>query len=157
MEQKTCICPKLDKRDWDRKMHAWKEKVFYKEHYSSLFYIPLGFGEIMERAIPMLMEKGLFEENGLILCRNEGMWGGDAYIELKKDAPSINTQRISGNFFSMYFEGSYKETGKQMQALREHCKKNGMDVKEVLSYYATCPECIKKYGKTQTVLFARID
>jgi len=155
MEQKIC-CPKLEKKDWDRKTHTWKEKVFYKEHYRSIFYIPIGFGGIMGRAIPMLTEKGIFEENGLILCRNEGMWGGDAYIELKRGEPSLNTEAISGKFFGMYFEGGYKETGKHMQELMEYCRKNGMDVKEVLSYYATCPECIKKYGTAQTVLFARI-
>ena len=154
-EDREC-CPKLDRKDWDKKLHTWKDKVFYTAHYKTIFYVPIGFGKVIMRTIKLLKDTDMFVTPPMMVCRNETMWGGDLCIKVKKEDSQLPTEKISGKFFSMYFEGEYKNVGKWRKQLQDQCTEKNYEVKEILSHYATCPICAKKYGVTQTVLFARI-
>ena len=157
MTKEDVCCPRLDKANWDKKEHEWKNKLFYTKHYRSFFYIPTGFGKIMKNTLPILKDKGFFKgESSMILCRNEGMWGGDCCIEVSKKEAGMPIDTLSGKFFSMYFEGNYKDVGKFYKVMKKYCEEKGYDVTEFMSYYATCPDCMKKYGTAQIILFARL-
>jgi hypothetical protein len=151
-------CVWVDKAKWDKKEHVWKDKPFYVKHYRSLFYMPIGMGKAVNTSMPMLKKRGLFAgKEALFMCRNEGMWGGDLYLELSKKAADLPVETISGKLFSMYFETkSYKDVGKFMKEIKAYCKGKGWKPLEYMSYYATCPDCAKKFGKMQIILFARL-
>jgi hypothetical protein len=111
----------------------------------------------MKEVLPMLEKRKLLPKDGIMLCRNEGMWGGDMYIELTKADPELPVEKLSGKFFSMYFEAkSYREVGKFYKEIKRYCEDKGLKPKEYLSYYATCPGCAKEKGKMQIVLLARL-
>lgn len=160
---KTGCCVRMNKAYWDKKTWNWKAKPFFKIHFRSFLHIPLGFGKIFAEELPKLQKKGLITkkktEMPLCLVRNETRWGGDMYIEVKKTDPNINSEHmgmLSGKFFSMYFEGSYRETDKWVKELIKESKKRKYRVQEILNFYCTCPKCTKAYGSAQTILFARI-
>lgn len=158
MAKKDECCPRLEKKEWDKKVHVWKNNVFfYKKHYPAAFYMPIGFGKAVMQSINLLQGKGQFATPPLMVCRNETMWGGDIYVKVKKADPKLPTEKISGKFVSMLFEGDYKNVGTWRKQLEDYCKSKNYAVKEIISHYATCPRCAKEHGGTQTVLFARIE
>lgn len=151
-------CKWLDREEWDRKTHVWRGKPFYVEDYRSFFYMPLDLGKGVSRMARRLEKRGLLPEQPVILCRNEGMWGGVLCIEMTEPDPELPVEKLSGRFFSMYFEAEgYKEAGKLHKTIQDYCRDRGWEPKEYLSYYATCPECAEKYGKMQIILLARLD
>jgi hypothetical protein len=157
MEEEKC-CDLLDSKVWDKKTVEWKNKPFVKKHYWAIFYMPLGLDSYLKNMLEELQSKDLFtEEHPGMIWRNEGLFGGDVYLALKRDDPSYDVEKLSGRFFTMFFEGKdYKDMGEWQKAFQEEAKKRKLDVKEVISFYGQCPVCMKKFGKLQAVLFGRI-
>jgi hypothetical protein len=157
MDEDKC-CELLDSKQFDKKTVEWKGRPFIKKHYLAFFYMPLGLDSTLKGLLEDLNSKGLIsEEHPVMIWRNEGMFGGDVYVALKEEDSSYEVERLSGKFFTMFFEGKdYKEAGKWHKVLWVEAKKRKLDVKEVISYYGQCPGCMKKFGKLQTVLYARI-
>lgn len=155
MEEECCKW--VDKSKWDKKTHEWKDKPFVVEHYRSIFYMPIGFGKAVKKIIAEIEGKDLAPEVPIMLCRNEGMWGGNLYYEVKKADPELPIEKLNGKFFSMYFEAkAYKEVGKFYEEIKDYCEEQGWKPKEFMSYYCTCPNCTKKKGKMQIILLARL-
>ena len=137
---------------------SWENKPFIKRHYFALFYMPLGLDGILKELMEDLKSKDLLADKppGMI-WRNEGMFGGDVYLAIKKEDPNYKTEKISGTFFTMLFEGKdYKEVSKWFQVFKDETLKRGKNVKEIMSYYTICPHCQKKFHKIQAVLFGRL-
>lgn len=151
-------CTLLNEDDWQQKEHIWNNRVFYTQHYNALFYIPLNIGKIISTSYEMLDKKGLLKKDGLILCRNESFWGGEICIEITETCPDLNTVTLSGHFISKFYEGSsYKDSGSWHNDMKQYVDSLGLHALEYCSYYATCPDCKKKFGKVQTVIFAKIE
>lgn len=149
-------CNQLDQKKWDRKLHTWKNKLFVKRHYKSFFYIPRDLDKVISETNQLIKDHGIEKTPFFMLARNETFFGGDIYIEIKKKN-SLPIDVIEGKFYSMFFEGKYKDMNKFIYQLGQECKKLNYNVKEILSFYATCPKCVKTRGKAQIVLFARIE
>jgi hypothetical protein len=156
MEEECCKW--VDKTKWDKKTHVWKDKPFYTAHYRSILCMPLTMGKIMNNMLPELAKKKLLKDDSIMLCRNEGMWGGDINIELNKVDPELPIEKISGKLFSMYFEtNSYRDVGKFFTSTKNYCEAQGWKPTELMSYYCTCPTCTKKFGKMQIVILAKLE
>ena len=154
---KVC-CPRLKKRDWEKRTWKWDDKKFYKKHYFSIFHMPINLGSVLTKSCEMLSQKRLLPRGDpIMLCRNENFWGGDIYIEVVRDSKSVPLEGISGKFITKLFEGQYKEARMWLMAMNAWCKAKGYDVEEIMAFYGTCPKCTKKYGSAQTVLFAKIE
>jgi hypothetical protein len=156
MTEDKC-CELIDGKPWQGKTVTWKDRPFVKKHYLALFYMPIGIDGVLKKLMEDLDKKKLISEDvPMMLWRNEGMFGGDIYIALNKDDPAYETEKLSGKFFTMFFEGKgYQEAGNWHKMFQAETKKRKIDVKEVMTFYALCPGCMKKFGKMQAVLFGR--
>jgi len=152
MDEEKC-CELINKKDWDKKTIKWKNKLFVKKHYLAFFYMPLGLDKALGKLMEGLDKKdNIAKEAPIMLWRNEGMFGGDIYIAVKKKDPDYDNETISGTFTTRFYEGkSYTEAGGWVKKFKADVK----DTKEIISFYALCPGCAKKFGKVQAVLFGR--
>ncbi len=157
MEEEKC-CELLNPEEWDKKTIELKNRNFVKKHYTALFYMPIGLDKVLKGLMKELDEKKLLsDKHPFMLWRNEGMFGGDICIAVKKKDPAYETETISGSYFTMFFEGKgYQEAGKWHKAMKEEMERRKLKAKEVLSEYALCPGCAKKYGKVQAILYGRL-
>ena len=64
--------------------------------------------------------------------------------------------KLTGNFLSKVFEGSYKNMKKWVKEMDEYVKSKGKETKRNYFFYPTCPKCSKKYGKNYVVILAEI-
>jgi len=150
-------CELIDGKKWQGKTIQWKDKPFVKDSYFALFYMPQGVEKKIVKWVNELLARKLLPEDGMILWRNEGLFGGEILITTKKDAPDLPIEKISGKFFTMFFEGkSYSDAGKWYKAFDKETAKKGLKIKEMMMWYTICPACMKKFGKVQGVLFGRI-
>lgn len=149
-------CPKLKKGDWDRKRFDWNDKPFLMLKYRSFLGIPINKRYTEKKAVKMLNEKDLLPGIPLILLRNETIWGGEVLVELACEDP-ISNCHVSGSFFTMFFEGHFKDMGKWYKRLRKECKRLKMKINEIVAYYPLCDLCCDMHGKAQLVLIASIE
>ena len=155
MAQEKC-CPKLVKEDWDRKEVQWKEKPFHKTKYYSLFHIPINFGGVVKKAMEEIASRGLDEEQVMMFSKEDSMFSSTLLLSLRGDAEDLETVKLSGRYISMIFENGYRQTSKWIGKVRRYVEEQDKVAKELLFWYVTCPRCAKKYGKTQTVIFAKV-
>ncbi|MEW6748527.1 MAG: hydrolase [Candidatus Micrarchaeota archaeon] len=150
-------CELIDGKAWDRKTIEWKDKPFVKDRYLALFYMPIGADKKIAKWMDGLKSRNLMPDGGMMLWRNEGLFGGEMLIPIKKDASDLPVEKISGRFFTMFFEGKdYPDAGRWHKAFDEEAKKKGLVVEEKMTWYVLCPACIKKFGKLQGVIFGRL-
>lgn len=157
MDKEKC-CPKLDKGEWDKKEFVWKDKPFYKTKYRSAFHIPLNFGGVVTKAMDVLTKHDLLSEPVVMLSKEELMFSSTLLISIKEDvnAEDMPTEKLSGKYLAMLFEGDYRKTGIWVKEMEEYLKEKGKKAEELLFWYVTCPRCTKKYGSAQEVIFAKV-
>ncbi len=155
MTQEKC-CLKLVKEDWDKKEVQWKEKPFYKTKYYSLFHIPINFGGVVKEAMEEITSRGLDEEQVMTFSKEDSIFSSTLLLSLRRDAEDLETVKLSGRYISMIFENGYRQTSKWIGKVRRYVEGQGKVAKELLFWYVTCPRCAKKYGKAQTVIFAKV-
>jgi hypothetical protein len=155
---KDVCCPEFNPAPWDEKEITWKEEKFIKDHVTCLFHIPLNFGSKMVRNITAMEACGAMppENEFIVLSGKDTMWGMDLYLKALKDVPGAQMTTISGTFLTKIFEGPYRDTPKWIKEMNGFVKSRGKEMKELFTFYTTCPKCAKKYGKNYVVLFARI-
>jgi len=154
---KKC-CDFLNKAQWDNVTHIWNEKMFYKRRFYSLFYFPLNMHNNIEQSFRRLDRKGFLKKDGLFLIGNQGFFGGYFYIEITDYEMNMPREYISGKFISRYYQGqSYKEAKLWHEDMKQYLTSHNYPVNEFYTYYATCPECMKKFNMIQAVIFARIE
>jgi hypothetical protein len=152
----TGCCPRFNPKKWDNKKLSWKNKLFVKAKIRSFLHIPLTIGSVMKKTTKLIDESdamspdfvGIFDENSL--------WGADVYIAVTKKVSNIENVKISGTFLTKVFEGPYYNAGKWAKEMEEVVQKKGKKIKKLYFYYTTCPKCAKHYGKTYTVLLAKV-
>jgi hypothetical protein len=151
-------CELMDLKEWNGKTVEWKNKPFAKERYFAFFFMPLGADKIIMKKIAELSKKELWgNDMPRIIWRNEGLFGGEMLFALKKNDSSICTEKISGKFFTMSYEGKgYGDIAQWHKAFGEDAKKRNLNIKERMTEYATCPLCAKEFGKIQAVIYGRL-
>ncbi len=155
MAEDKC-CDLMDGKDWEGKTVTWKDKVFVKKKYSAIFYMPIGLDGVLKDLMSELDKKKLIpEEHPIMLWRNEGLFGGEILVAMKKKDPAYDTVTLSGKYYTKFYEGKgYSEAGKWHKDFKEATKDK--NVQETMTEYALCPGCQKKFGKMQAVLFGKL-
>jgi len=158
MHEDSCNLFELNK--WDRKTHKWMNKLFIKESIPQFFHIPLP--GIYRRTLIRMWKRAKNAnaapdmKDFLLLSYDPSPWKSDLYLLVTGDVPLANNVRLSGSFFSKVFDGPYS---KIPQFIREMDIMLARDNKLAIKYYfyfATCPECAKKYGHNYIVAFAEV-
>ena len=155
MDKEKC-CPRLDKDDWDKKEFIWKQKPFYRTKYRSAFYMPLNLDGVIKKAMDEISKHDLLPEQVMMLSKEESMFSSTLLVSIKEDADDLPTEKLSGKYLAMLFEGDYRETGNRVKEMEDYLKETGERAEELLFWYVTCPKCVKEYGSAQEVIFAKI-
>lgn len=155
-DSETGCCKRFDPGPWDEREVAWKDKLFLRDHVTSIFHIPLNFGQVMERDVERIAAAGALPEEPLMLSDENSLWGADVYIAVAKDVPGAKMERISGTFLTKVFEGGFGDMGKWVKEMERFVDSRGKKAKKLYFFYTTCPSCAKAYGKNYTVLVARV-
>jgi len=152
----TGCCPRFDPKPWDGKEIRWKDKLFLKDHVTSIFHIPLNFGKVVVRNMEKIQAAGALVDVPLMLSDENSLFGSDIYIAVTKAVPNAEMAKISGSFISKAFEGPYKNMGIWIRTMKSYAEGKGKKIKKLLFFYTTCPRCAKHYGKNWTVVLAEV-
>ena len=190
-----CCCPPFHPPEYQQvdengnkknyKIVTWTDKTFVVDGTYCLFYIPLGFGKAVRRAISKIehSKTQVPKEDFMILSNCHSPWWSDILVSTSKDqdVEGAKVAKISGSFVAKAYEGEYSNMGKwakevqelvvkvrqDMTSLEKECSDKNIivqkqgeqhekDTEKILFYYPTCPKCARKYGKNYVVIFARI-
>lgn len=136
---------------------VWKDKIFVKDHITSLLHVPLDMGRKIIKNLALIEQAHAKAPHQLMLTDEKSLWGADIYIDVSKNVPGAQMSTLSGTFLTKVFEGSYQNAGKWAQEMKRHVASQGKELKKLYFSYTTCPKCAKAYGKNYVVLFAQID
>lgn len=155
-QSETGCCPRFNPAPWEDKEIKFNDKLFLKDHVTSLFHIPLNFGKIMTKNMEKIMKADALPNEQLLLSEEKSMWGSDVYIAVSREVPEAQMEKISGTFLSKVFEGPYRNMGKWVKEMKEYAKSNDKELKKMYFFYTTCPKCAKYYGKNYTVILGQV-
>lgn len=152
----TGCCEPFNPEPWQDKEISWHDKIFVKDHVTSLFHIPVNMGKKVIKNMALIEKANAKALYQLMLCDEKSMWGSDIYIDVAKDVPGAEMAKLSGTFLTKVFEGPYQNAGKWAKEMAEYVKSKGKELKKMYFSYTTCPKCAKAYGKNYVVLFAQV-
>lgn len=150
-------CPKFDPASWDNKEFNWDNKRFVKDKVFTLFYIPLNFGGVMKRVYGETEKAGAKIQDGMWLSDHTSKWNMDLYVAVDTEVVGAKNTTLSGKFLSKVYKGDYKDMGSWMKEFENYAKSKSVAVKKMYTWYTTCPECAKKYGKNYVVFIGQIN
>jgi hypothetical protein len=137
-------------------MITWENKKFIKDKVCTVFYIPLNFGAVMKRIDKKVRGAGAAVPDYLGLSDHTSKWNMDIYVAVDKEVPGAVNTTLSGNFYSLVYEGPFSNTGKWMKDAMAKANEKGLSVKKWYMWYTTCPKCAKKYGKNYVAVIGEI-
>lgn len=153
----TGCCEPFNPEPWQEKEIIWDNKLFVKDHVTSLFHIPLNMGSRIVRNMALIEQAGAKADHQLMLTDENSLWGCDIYIDVAKDVPGAEMAKLSGKFLTKVFEGPYNQAGQWAKEMEQYVKDKGRALKKLYFSYTTCPKCAKAYGKNYVVLFAQVE
>lgn len=154
--RETGCCARLDEAKWNEREFVWKDKLFLKDHIRAVMHIPLNMGSVMARDQKAIEDAAAYPEDPLWLSDEVSPWGSDVYVAIDHSVANTETVALSGKYVTKVFEGPYRDIGKWLRAMDAYVDAKGYTTKRHLFYYATCPNCAKRFGKNQVVLFSEV-
>jgi len=154
--QKDECCPGIDPAQWDGKLLEWTDKKFIKSSVFTFFYIPIRFGAVMRRLDEKVQNAGATVPDGLALYDHTSKWNMDVYLSVDKEVPGAENTTLSGKFLFKIYEGDYKDTGKWCRDFENYARAGNFKIEKWYMWYATCPECAKKYGKNYVAVIGKV-
>jgi hypothetical protein len=155
METDVC-CPEFIPEPWNNKIERWDERLFIKDSVRTFFYMPFGFGKVMERVFALAQKSGAVFQDNMCLSDHVSKWKMNIYLPVDKEIEGAENIKISGEYFFRVYEGKFSETGKWCKDYKEVTDSKGWSVKRWLMWYTTCPKCAKKYGKNYVVIAGEV-
>lgn len=152
----TGCCAPLDASRWEGQRFTWEGKRFMRDHVRAFMHVPLNFGAAMRRMHAEIEAAGAYPEEPLWLTDEVSPWGSDLYMAVDEDVPGAQMAEISGRFSTKVFEGPYRDAPKWVEEMKDYVASEGEKIDKIFFHYPTCPDCSKKLGKNQAVLFARL-
>ena len=155
-ENSTC-CPPFNPDPWDDKMFEWNEKLFIRKKVKTFFFMPLNFGSVMSKVIPILEAHGNCTKETMCLSDHTSRWNMDILLSVNSEIPGLENVKLNGKFYSRVYEGNFNKTGEWCKHFENEASKKGFAVKKWYMWYTTCPKCAKKYGKNYVVVIAEVN
>jgi len=152
----TGCCAPLDRDRWEGRRFTWEHKPFVRGHIRAIMHVPLNFGSVMRRLHAEVEAAGAYPEEPLWLTDELSPWGSDIYLAVDRDVSGAQMGELSGNFVTKVFEGPYRDAGKWVDDMKRYIAGQGEELEKIYFYYPTCPDCSKRLGKNEVVLFARL-
>lgn len=155
-ETNCCAVPNVDA--WDKQKMEFSNKHFIRAHTKSLFHIPLNMGKIMKQLSETATASGqaLPEKETMILSREISPWKAEQLYSVKGTVSGADNVALTGAFYSLVFEGPFKNIKKWEKELRDYVSSEGKEIKNLYFFYTTCPKCAKHYGKNYVIGLAEV-
>lgn len=152
----SICCPQFDPSQWDEKTFQWRDKKFISDRVKTLFYIPLNFTQVMKRFDKTVKAAGAEVADWLCLSEHTSKWNMNLFLAVDQDIPGANNASFTGDYFCKVYEGPYKDASKWKLDFERVSKERGLKTGKQYLWYTTCPECVKKYGKNYSAIFAQV-
>lgn len=153
-------CPVFEPAEWNNIRHQWTEKRFVKDTVPEIFHIPLpgAYRKTISRMWKKAQRAGAAPapDDFLLLTRDLSACRGELYMAVTRDVSGAETVKLSGNFFSKVFEGTYGEVPRCIREMKEHLAADNLFFKKDYIYFPYCPKCAKKYGHNYIVVLAEV-
>jgi hypothetical protein len=152
----TGCCARLDAARWNEQRVTWHDRPFLRDHVRAFLHVPLNFGAVMKRDHAAVEAAEGYPEDPIWLSEEVSPWGSDVLLATDRDIPGVRMDKLSGTFLTKVFEGPYRDAGEWVRRMREYVTSQGEIVEKLYFFYPTCPDCAKKLGTNQVVLFAKV-
>lgn len=160
MENNEICCPPFDPTLWGDKTITWTDKLFIKDHTTTIFHMPLpsSMSKMMERIYEKAKaaQANTQPQDFILLADDVSNWKCDYYMSVTKEVSNAENAKISGTFLTKVFDGPYQAVPKWLKEMESFVKTKGETSQKYYIYYTTCPKCAKKYGHNYVVIFAQI-
>lgn len=154
--QADICCPEFNPQGWDGKILEWHDKKFIKGKVFTLFYMPINYGSAMTRLTTQAENAGYKSPDGFCLSECTSLWNTNLYYAVDKEIPGAENVVLSGKYICKVYEGDFSKTGEWFKDFAQFTKDKNLLIEKQYSWYTTCPECAKKYGKNYVVLLGKI-
>ncbi|MFZ6013207.1 MAG: hydrolase [Bacteroidota bacterium] len=159
-ESNVC-CALFHSEQWDNVRHSWSEKPFLKDSVPEIFHVPLpgSYPKAIARMWKRAKEAGAAPgpHDFLLLAHDPSAFKAELYMAVTKDIEGADSVKITGDFLSKVYEGSYGDVPKCLRKTDEFLAANSMVSKKYYIYFPYCPECAKKYGHNYIVVLAEVE
>jgi len=148
----------FDPAPWDFVVREWTNRLFVRATVPQVMHIPLGMPGRMTRLMERIAQAHAMPpaEEALVLMQEMSAWRTDVFIAVTQEVPGLASERISGTFFTMVFEGPYHDMPRWIAETDRELAERGKRALRHLVRYAYCPRCARKYGRNPGVVFAEI-
>ncbi|MFN7982546.1 MAG: hydrolase [Vicinamibacterales bacterium] len=155
-DNETGCCPRFYPEPWDNQDLHFENKPFVRASTVSLFHVPLNMGSVYGRT-QKAIEQAHAEGGGfLVLSHDESAWHAEHLFAVSQDVPGAEMVHLSGDFATKVFEGSYSDTPRWCEAMKEVAASRGKQLETLYYFYTTCPKCAKHYGRNYVVGVAKL-
>lgn len=154
--RETGCCPKFDPSLWDEQIMEWNNKRFIKDQVFTLFYMPINFGNVMQRLDKKVQQANAIIPEYLCLSDHTNKWNMDVYLAVDREVSEAENITLSGKYVCKVYEGPYKDTDKWNRDFEAFVKEKDLTVNKYYMWYTTCPKCAKVYKKNYVVIVADI-
>ncbi len=148
-------CKQFNLELWHDKVIKWENKRFIKTTVKTFLYMPIGFGKAMTKLFG-LVDKYSIKSDHICLSNHLSGWKMEILLDVDKSIPEIDNVVLNGTFYSLVYEGEFRETGKWLADFKTQLQTKNYDAKKIFMWYTTCPKCAKKYGKNYVAIIAQI-
>ncbi|HOY37919.1 MAG: hypothetical protein KBB11_05880 [Bacteroidales bacterium] len=142
----TGCCPPFDPKPWNNNTHHWNNKRFVKDHVITEHWVPVNFGEVVQRIMEKMDAAGAQSPGWMGLSDHTSEKNMDIYVESDREVPGIENVSISATIFSKVYDGSFDKTQLWCDDFNKEAQKRGFQIKKSYMWYTTCPKCAEAYG-----------
>lgn len=154
----TNCCPRFKPEKWDEQELYFKDKLFLKAKTKAIFHIPLNMGSVFSKTFKAIKKANANDECGFcVLSFAPSLWSEEHLFAVSKDVPNMEMVRLSGNYLTKVFEGSYSKINLWKKNIKKFVENKGKQVQKIYWFYTTCPKCAKFYKKNYVVGIVQVD
>ncbi len=148
----TGCCPRFHPDSWDEQDIHFQEKLFVRAVTRSIMHVPVNMGSVFAGVRKAIEDaKARDETQFIVLSREVSPWQAEHFFAVNRFVPGHEMVRLSGDYRTKVFEGSYSDMPKWQKTLESHLREHGNKLEKSYFFYTTCPKCAKAYGKNYVI------
>ncbi len=150
----TNCCPRFKPEGWDRQHIHMKDKLFVRAQTRSIMHVPVNMGKVFADVLADIAANDAADPTSPItLSREISSWKSEHLFAVSKPVPGHEMVKISGDFLTRVFEGSFRDMPDWCDQLADSVEASGYKQGRQYFFYTTCPKCAKEYGENYVVGF----
>ncbi len=153
----TNCCPRFKPEGWDGQDIHLKDKLFLRAETRSVMHVPVNMGKVFAKVLADIEANNAADpESPITLNRELSSWKAEHLFAVTKPVSGYDTVRLSGDFLTRVFEGSFRDMPDWSDQLADKVEVSGHRQGRQYFFYTTCPKCAKEYGDNYVVGFGEV-